>query len=85
MSKKIVIILLLFFILIYTIISLTDISKFANDYTREYLLQNAFRETSSKNLVTAVYLDYRLLDTIFEAALLLIAATGVLFMAQRND
>ncbi|MBN4062726.1 MAG: hypothetical protein COA82_06525 [Alkaliphilus sp.] len=85
MSKKIIIILLLLFIFIYTITSLTDISKFTNEFTREYLLKNAFSETSSKNLVAAVYLDYRLLDTIFEAALLLIAATGVLFMVQRND
>jgi multicomponent Na+:H+ antiporter subunit B len=35
--------------------------------------------------VTAIYLDFRLLDTLFEAGILLVAVTGVSYIAQHEN
>lgn len=59
-----------------------------SDYNRassDYFIENAFEETSSKNIVTAIYLDYRLFDSFFEASILLIAVTGIAFMAIKDE
>lgn len=56
-----------------------------NTYSKDYYIQHGLNETSSKNLVTAIYLDYRLFDSFFEASLLLIAVTGIAFMAIKDE
>lgn len=45
-----------------------------------YYLANASVETTASNIVTAIYLNYRVFDTLFEALLLLIAVTAILFI-----
>lgn len=56
-----------------------------NESSRNYYIENGLAETSSKNLVTAIYLDYRLFDSFFEASLLLIVVTGIAFMAIKDE
>lgn len=51
----------------------------AND-TVSYYMNNATKETTAVNVVTAIYLNYRVFDTVFEALLLLIAVTAILFI-----
>lgn len=46
-----------------------------------YYLKNAFVETGSTNVVTAIYLNYRYYDTIFEALMLLFSIIGVIYMS----
>ncbi|PAB57259.1 hydrogen gas-evolving membrane-bound hydrogenase subunit E [Anaeromicrobium sediminis] len=53
--------------------------------SKEYYLKNTYQETGSKNIVTGIYLDYRLFDSIFEASILLITVAGILFMSKRED
>lgn len=48
--------------------------------TVNYYLENAQKETGAINVVTAIYLNYRVFDTVFEALLLLVAVTAVLFI-----
>jgi len=55
-----------------------------NDEARLYFQTNGFLETGSLNLVTGIYLDYRLLDTLFEAGILLVAVSGVSWIAQHD-
>ena len=50
-----------------------------------YLSNVLDRETGSKNIVTGIYLDYRLFDTMFEATILFTTVTGVLFMSKKDD
>jgi multicomponent Na+:H+ antiporter subunit B len=38
-------------------------------------------ETGSTNVVTAIYLNYRYYDTLFEALMLLFSIIGVIFMS----
>ena len=45
----------------------------------EYILENGSGETGALNLVTALYLGYRLFDTMGETIVLLISVSGVIF------
>ncbi len=56
-----------------------------NTSSHAYYVENGLEETSSKNLVTAIYLDYRLFDSFFEASILLVAVTGIAFMAIKDE
>lgn len=56
-----------------------------NRLSQDYYIEHGLEETSSMNLVTAIYLDYRLFDSFFEASTLLIAVTGIAFMAIKDE
>ncbi len=45
-----------------------------------YYMKYAREETTAVNVVTAIYLNYRVFDTVFEALLLLVAVTATLFI-----
>ena len=52
---------------------------------KAYVLQNHAAETGAENAVTAVYLNYRLWDTLFEAMLLLLSALAVISFSWSMD
>lgn len=56
-----------------------------NTLSKEYYIEKGLEETSSKNLVTAIYLDYRFFDSFFEASILLVVVTGIAFMAIKDE
>lgn len=43
-----------------------------------YILENFIEQTGAQNAVAAIYLNYRVYDTLFEALLLLIAIVGIM-------
>lgn len=47
----------------------------------EHIIENGFHETGSSNLVTAVYLNYRYYDTLFEALMLMFSIIAVIYMS----
>lgn len=54
----------------------------------EYILENFQEQTGAENAVAAIYLNYRVYDTLFEALLLLIAIVGIIHFFRigiRND
>ncbi|BEP28119.1 hypothetical protein [Helicovermis profundi] len=55
-----------------------------NTLSKDYYITNGYKETSSKNLVTSIYLDYRLFDSFFEASILLVVVTGIAFMTIKD-
>lgn len=75
--------LLVIFLSFY--MAIANIDSYINDQAENYYIINTFEETGSKNFVTGIYLDYRLLDSIFEASILLIAVTGIIFMSKKDD
>lgn len=83
MIKNISVLLMLIIILIVFMITISDFN--INTYTKDYLMENGYMETGSKNLITAVYLDYRLYDSIFEAGILLVTVSGIIFMSKKDD
>lgn len=85
MSKKMIVILLLSFLLYSFILALEDFPLFLGEgNAKTYYLTQGFKETGASNLVTAIYLDYRLYDSIFEASLLLATSAGILFLARKE-
>jgi multicomponent Na+:H+ antiporter subunit B len=66
-------------------LALLDYQTLYQDSARVFYQTYGVIQTSSLNLVTAIYLDYRLLDTLFEAGILLIAVTGVSWIAQHDN
>ena len=53
-------------------------------YLKDYYLGHFLEDTGALNSVTAIYLDYRIFDSIFEAGILLIAVTGIIFIAKSD-
>jgi multisubunit Na+/H+ antiporter MnhB subunit len=49
-----------------------------------YYLANAFNETGAKNIVSAIYLNYRVYDTIFESCMLLIAIIAIIHFSMHE-
>ena len=82
--KKLSMVLLLVFVLGVFILSLTDLETLYNDAGKVFFSSNGYFDTGSRNLVTAIYLDYRLFDSLFEAGILLVAVSGVLWISQHN-
>jgi multicomponent Na+:H+ antiporter subunit B len=83
--RKILTLPLLVFVFFIFALTLGDLPSLYNDFAREFYQEFGFLYSGSANLVTAIYLDFRLLDTLFEAGILLIAVTGVSWIAQHDN
>ncbi|MDO4594929.1 MAG: MnhB domain-containing protein [Tissierellia bacterium] len=64
-------------IFIFTIIVYLDSEIIYNNSLSELYVKSVSENNTNKNIVTSIYLDYRLFDTIFEALLLLISVIAV--------
>ncbi|MFW5838770.1 MAG: MnhB domain-containing protein [Bacillota bacterium] len=84
MSKQVFILLLLGFLAFIFLLTLNDLDVLYNDFGRTYFFEHGYEETGSRNLVTAIYLDYRLFDSLFEAGILLIAVSGIIWISQHD-
>jgi len=51
----------------------------------DYFSANTYSEVGSKNMVTGIYLDYRLFDSLLEAGILFIVTAGILFMSKKDE
>ena len=49
-----------------------------------YYLNNALRDTAASNAVTAIYLNYRMFDSIFETLILLTSVIAVIRFSWRK-
>jgi len=61
-----------------------DLSELYNNFGKTYFQLNGLLETGSRNLVTAIYLDYRLFDSFFEAGILLVAVAGIIWISKHD-
>jgi multicomponent Na+:H+ antiporter subunit B len=84
MIKRLSLVLLLGFVLYLFIVSMETLPEVYNASGKLFFRDNGFSDTGSMNLVTAIYLDYRLFDSLFEAGILLIAVSGVMWISQHN-
>jgi len=85
LMRKIMIVVILCTLLYQIGTHLLNDSVEYNEQSASYFIENGFEETNSKNIVTAIYLDYRLFDSFFEASILLVAVTGIAFMAIKDE
>lgn len=51
----------------------------------DYFSTKTYEEVGSKNMVTGIYLDYRLFDSLLEAGILFVVTAGVLFMGKKDE
>ncbi len=84
MSKKLLIIAMFGVLFMVFTASMLELETLFNDYGKTYFFENAQRETGASNLVTSILLDYRLFDSLFEAGILLIAVSGVIWISKHD-
>jgi multicomponent Na+:H+ antiporter subunit B len=82
--KKASLVLLLGGFLYLFITSMLELPLIYNNAGKEFFREFGYYHTGSKNLVTGIYLDYRLFDSLFEAGILLIAVSGVMWISQHE-
>lgn len=85
MIRKILLIIMLLILLIFFSIAAFEAVENIDEFAKDYYLLNTYKDTGSKNIVTGIYLDYRLFDSIFEASILLVTVTGIIFMSKKDD
>jgi len=85
MIKKITLVGMLIFMLLVFSTNISWLEDNIETTTKDYYIENTLYETGSKNIVTGIYLDYRLFDSIFETSLLLITVSGITFMYNKDD
>ena len=49
------------------------------------VMDNYDKDTLAKNAVAAIYLNYRIFDTIFEALMLLVSVMGVIHFSRHEE
>ena len=88
MTKHLIIIILLGVLLAVFVVAMQDVQILYNTALKSYLVEGViprgFEETGSRNLVTAILLDYRLFDSLFEAGILLIAVSGIIWISKHD-
>lgn len=85
MIKKLLVIMMLLMLTVLFSQTIFNSTDKVDSYSRDYYVKNTYSDTGSKNIVTGIYLDYRVFDSIFEAGILLIVATGIIFMEKKDD
>ncbi|MEA3423072.1 MAG: hypothetical protein U9Q80_04645 [Bacillota bacterium] len=60
------------------------IFKYSDLYKYRNFIMSIYSDTYASNFVAAIYLDYRLYDSIFEATILFVVATGIIFMVRKD-
>jgi len=85
MSKfKTIAVIILMLTLIITVFILSDFSE-NNTSTADYYIENSEKDTAATNAVTAIYLNYRVYDSIFETLILLVSVSAVIHFSWRKD
>ena len=77
--------LIVIFVLFCSSINKAINQNLINSYSKNYYINNTLNETGSQNIVTGIYLDYRLYDSIFEASILLITGSGIIFISKNDN
>jgi len=73
--------------LVFTIFTFSDIldpSVNSNSELANYYIENAYLQTGASNIVTAIYLNYRVYDTLFEALMLFIGVAAIIYFSKHG-
>lgn len=86
MIRKLPLILVYGTFVVFIIISYCSNMETIDKPVYDYYLESFQNDTGASNAVTAIYLNYRIFDTIFEALLLLLSVIAVIHLSwERND
>ncbi len=63
-----------------------NLNTFIHDYfLADYYLLNSYTQTGAKNTVAAIYLNYRMYDTLFEALMLLVCVLAIRHFSRKGS
>ena len=72
-------------ICVFLLMASIDIQPIAESkHLYNYITTNFQSQTGSLNAVTAIYLDYRMFDTLFETLLLLVSVIGIIYFSRHK-
>ena len=80
-KRRLVILVFVMMICVFVMIVSTVFTEKMEPAAYNYYIENASEESGMPNAVTAIYLRYRIFDTLFEALLLGVAVSVVFFFA----
>lgn len=63
----------------------SDTKIVADSFVADYYINNFAKDTFAQNGVAAIYLNYRVFDSIFETLILLVSVTAVINFSWRRD
>ncbi len=82
LRRKLIALWVFFLIILMASMNIQPIDLSQNLYT--YITSNFYSDTGSINAVTAIYLDYRVFDTLFETLLLLVSVIGIIYFSRHK-
>lgn len=82
--KRIVIVLLLVMLMVLFLALNCNFGQVLPNDLHEYFRLNYISDTGAENAVTAIYLNYRVYDTLFEALMLLISVFGIIYFSRHK-
>lgn len=84
---KNIIIIFILLIFIFAIFKFSDVlepSEMTNTDLADYYIKNAYVQTGAANIVTSIYLNYRVYDTLFEALMLFIGVAAIIYFSKHG-
>ncbi|MCT4598546.1 MAG: hypothetical protein N4A50_11795 [Vallitalea sp.] len=72
------------FILFLICISFEIVPTINSRHVFNYYLENSFEQTGAINVVTSIYLNYRVFDTLFETLLLLVSIIAIIYFSRHE-
>lgn len=71
-------------LILISVIVVFDKVNVAGNNAMKYYMKNYFEQTGARNAVAAIYLNYRVFDTFFEALLLIISVSGIIYFLEEK-
>lgn len=62
-----------------------DTAMVSDGFVAQYYIANFAKDTFAENAVAAIYLNYRMFDSIFETLILLVSVSAVINFSWRQD
>jgi len=80
--KRIIIFFAIIILLVLFLVLNNNATQVLSNELHEYYRLNYIADTGAENAVTAIYLNYRVYDTLFEALMLLISVLGIIYFSR---